>query len=98
MMPGTYWVWASRPQAGSATIKNVDVIVENLLRQALTLDDEGRAAIAGALIESLHGEADPGAEAAWDREIERRVRQIDDGTVKMTPWSEVRKRLFHGVE
>lgn len=76
----------------------MNVIAEKLLRQALTLDDEGRAAIAGALIESLHGEADPGAEAAWDREIDRRVRQIDAGSVKMTPWSEVRKRLFHGFE
>ncbi|HEV7671499.1 MAG TPA: addiction module protein [Thermoanaerobaculia bacterium] len=76
----------------------MNVIAEKLLRQALTLNDEGRAAIAGALIDSVHGEADPGAEAAWDREIDRRVRQIDDGSVAMTPWSEVRKRLFHGFE
>ncbi len=76
----------------------MNVIAAKLLRQALTLSDEGRAEIAGALIESLHGEADPGAEAAWDREIDRRVRQIDDGSVEMTPWSEVRKRLFDGFE
>ncbi len=72
--------------------------VETLLQQALTLDEKARAAIAGALIESLHPQADPGAEAAWDREIDRRVRQIDEGSVEMTPWSEVRRRLFDGLE
>lgn len=72
--------------------------VEILLQQALTLDEKGRAAIAGALIESLHPHAEPGTEAAWDREIERRVQQIDEGSVEMTPWSEVRKRLFDGLE
>jgi putative addiction module component (TIGR02574 family) len=67
--------------------------VEILLQQALTLDEKSRAAIAGALIESLDPQADPGAEAAWDREIDRRLQQIDEGSVDLTPWSAVRKRL-----
>ncbi len=72
--------------------------VELLLEQALMLDEKARAAIAGALIESLEPRADPDAQAAWDPEIDRRVRQIDEGAVEMTPWSEVRKRLFDGFE
>jgi len=39
-------------------------MVEELLRQALNLDDKDRASLAGALIESLYGEAEPGAEEA----------------------------------
>ena len=76
----------------------MNVMAESLLQQALSLDEKARAAIAGALIESLDPQTDPGAGAAWDREIDRRVRQIDEGSVEMTPWSEVRRRLFHGLE
>jgi putative addiction module component (TIGR02574 family) len=72
--------------------------VEEVLEQALTLDEKGRASVAGALIESLHERVDPEVEEAWDAEIERRVQEIDLGLVEMTPWSEVRKRLFRGLE
>jgi len=40
----------------------------------------------------------PGAEEDWDEEIERRIQEIESGTVEMTPWSEVRQRLFRGFE
>jgi putative addiction module component (TIGR02574 family) len=69
-----------------------------LLRQALGLDEKDRAMVAGALIESLHGEAEPGAEEAWDKEIKRRVQELDSGAVKTVPWSEVRAQLFRGFE
>lgn len=74
------------------------VTTEEVLRQALSLDENGRASVAGALIESLHSEEDPEAEEAWDTEIGRRVREIDSGAVEMTPWSEVRRQLFRGYE
>ena len=73
---------------------NERLTVEEVLEQALTLDEKGRASVAGALIESLHEQVDPEAEEAWDAEIERRVQEIDLGLVEMTPWSEVRKRLL----
>lgn len=71
---------------------------EEVLKQALTLDEKGRASVAGALIESLHRQVDPDADEAWDAEILRRVQEIDSGAVKMVPWSEVRQRLFRGLE
>jgi putative addiction module component (TIGR02574 family) len=37
---------------------------------------------------------DEDVEAAWDEEVERRVRQIDSGEVKTIPWEEVRARVF----
>ena len=54
--------------------------------------------LAGALIESLHGELDAGAEGAWEAEIQRRVRELESGAVETIPWSEVRERLFRGFE
>jgi putative addiction module component (TIGR02574 family) len=71
---------------------------ESLLKQVLTLDEKDRASVAGALIESLHEPADPGAEDAWDTEIRRRVEELESGAVKGVPWSEVRERLFRGFE
>ncbi len=58
---------------------------ENLLKKALSLDEEDRASIAGALIESLHGEPETGAEEAWEAEIKRRVAALDARTVETVP-------------
>ena len=71
---------------------------DKLLKQALSLDERDRASLAGALIESLHGDAEPGAADAWEKEIERRVAKLESGSVKTVPWFEVRERLFQGFE
>ena len=62
----------------------------------MSLDEKDRAALAGALIESLHGEAEPGAEEAWEAAIQRRVDELETGAVEAVPWSEVRERFFRG--
>lgn len=72
--------------------------VRDLLREALSLDEKDRAALAGALIESLYGEPEPGADEAWEAVIERRVEELETGAVESVPWSEVRERLFRGYE
>lgn len=33
-------------------------------------------------------------EAAWSEEIQRRLAEIDAGTVELVPWEEVRAELF----
>ena len=63
-------------------------------KQASELSEADRAALAGLLIESLEGEPDPDVEAAWATEIEKRVAELDAGTVKSIPWEEVRQRLL----
>jgi putative addiction module component (TIGR02574 family) len=68
-----------------------------LLKQALELDERDRATLAGALIESLDAEVDADAEAAWDKEIGRRVAELEAGSVATVAWSEVRDRLFSGL-
>jgi putative addiction module component (TIGR02574 family) len=63
-------------------------------KAASELSDEDRAALAGLLIESLEGEPDPDVEAAWASEIEKRVAELDAGTVQSIPWEQVRQRLL----
>ena len=65
-----------------------------ILKDALTLPAEARAALADSLIESLDTEVDEHAESAWKSEIERRLKGLDSGVVKPVPWSEVRSRLM----
>ena len=65
----------------------------DLLKEALKLPPEARAALAGSLLDSLDQEVDEDAEAAWQVEIERRLRELNSGTVKPIPWSQARLRI-----
>jgi putative addiction module component (TIGR02574 family) len=64
-----------------------------LLKEAMELPPEARAALAGSLIDSLDDQVDEDAEVAWDAEIARRIRELDEGKVKLVPWAEARRRL-----
>ncbi len=68
-------------------------ILADLKQKASQLSDTERAELALTLIESLDGPADPEVEEAWRLEIERRVRQIERGEVKLIPGDEVFARL-----
>lgn len=65
-----------------------------ILKEALALPAEARAALADSLWESLDPEADPGVEEAWRREVRRRLSELDSGAVATIPWSEARSRLL----
>ena len=56
-----------------------------ILKEALALPTEARAALAGSLLESLDTEVDEDAEAAWATEVNRRVAELDSGAVKTIP-------------
>ena len=62
--------------------------------QALALPIEARVALADTLLESVDSEVDEDAEAAWQREIARRMAELDSGVVTPIPWAEVRARLM----
>ncbi len=64
-----------------------------LLRDALALPAEARAALIDSLIGSLDIEVDENAEEAWREEIYRRLQEIDSGAVKLIPWDDARRRL-----
>lgn len=69
-----------------------------VLRDALALPAEVRAALVDSLIESLDPTIDEGAEEAWREEIYRRLEQIDSGAVQLIPWEDARRRLRTRLE
>jgi putative addiction module component (TIGR02574 family) len=67
--------------------------IDDILKQALRLPPEARAALAGSLIDSLDEPLDLDAESAWEAEIAARIREIDEGKVTLIPWAEARARI-----
>ena len=67
----------------------MSTLVEELSVRAKTLSAEDRARLVEELLDSLQGESDAEAESAWDREIERRVEEIESGAVKLISAEEV---------
>ena len=68
--------------------------LRELIREATELAENDRATLAGVMIESLDPKPTPEVRAAWSREIERRVREIDEGKVELIDWEEIRAELF----
>lgn len=66
---------------------------EEILNAALKLNEKEKAAIAASLLESLDPLVDDDVESAWQEEIQKRIHEIETGTVSLVPWSEVRKML-----
>jgi putative addiction module component (TIGR02574 family) len=69
-----------------------------VLRDALALSPEVRAALVDSLIGSLDTAVDAAAEEAWRDEIYRRLQQIDGGAVHLIPWEDARRRLRSRLE
>ena len=68
-------------------------ILANILKEALALPADQRAALAGSLISSLDEEPDEQVEEAWGVEIARRLAEIDSGQVKLLSWAEARRQF-----
>ena len=67
----------------------LDAVTED----ALILPPEQRLALARQLLESVELAPEPGAEAAWEAEIVRRIASFRAGESKTTPAGEVFARL-----
>ena len=68
--------------------------LKELIREAVELPESDRATLAGVMLESLDPRPTPEVKAAWSREIARRVREIDEGSVEPLDWQDVRAELF----
>ena len=68
--------------------------LKELIREAVELPESDRATLAGVMIESLDPRPTPAVKAAWSREIERRVREIDEGTVELLDWDDLRAEFL----
>ena len=67
----------------------------DLFDEAMRLEPQERSTLMRLLIEALDAD-DPeeGVEDAWRVEIERRMAELDSGSVETIPWEEVRARLY----
>jgi putative addiction module component (TIGR02574 family) len=64
-----------------------------LLRKALALPEAERIALVDVLIESLDDAADVDVERTWEREISRRISDLDSGKARTVSWEEVQQRI-----
>jgi len=67
--------------------------IAEILKEALKLPAEARAALAGTLLDSLDETVDKDAESAWEAEISVRLKEIDEGKLNLIPWAEARARI-----
>ena len=67
--------------------------VQELKAELKSLPPQQRAELAHFLIDSLDQEADPDAEAEWDKEVERRVAEIKSGQAQGIAAEEVFAKL-----
>jgi len=63
--------------------------LNKMIDEALALPPESRAKLARELVASLEEGSDTDVEAAWDREIEKRVAQIRSGEAQSRPAEQV---------
>ena len=70
------------------------MVTEEILEYALKKPEKERAQMAEALLASLDTPVvDEDVELAWQREIAKRINDVESGAVKCVPWEEIRDRL-----
>jgi len=67
--------------------------LEDISLEALVLPPDQRLVLARRLLDSVELEPEPGAEAAWQAEIARRIERLDSGDSRPIPADEVFARL-----
>jgi putative addiction module component (TIGR02574 family) len=67
--------------------------LEELSHDALVLPPDQRLTLARRLLDSVDLEPEPGAAAAWEAEIARRIQRFDAGESRGIPAAEVFARL-----
>ena len=67
--------------------------LEKLRSEALRLPELERAELAHDLVKSLDAPADTDAVEAWEKELLRRLAEVDAGTAKLIDRDELRNRM-----
>jgi putative addiction module component (TIGR02574 family) len=88
LVPPKRWSDHFRDAPNNRTVKRKAV---DILKEALALPSEERAALAASLLESLDTDVEEDAEAAWLTEVHRRLAELDCCAVNTVPWAEVRR-------
>jgi putative addiction module component (TIGR02574 family) len=72
---------------------NPVVTKKDLIEGALHLPPSERAEIAREIIASLDAAPEEGVQEAWLREIQRRAQEAQGGSVPLSDWGDVQKRI-----
>jgi putative addiction module component (TIGR02574 family) len=67
--------------------------VSDLLKQALALPVEERAALANTLLDSLET-TNQSVQEAWDEEVARRIAEPKAGKAVTVPWEQLHRELL----
>jgi putative addiction module component (TIGR02574 family) len=72
--------------------------LDKLFDKALSLEPQDRLLLAQLLIGSVQGPPGGRTEEEWTAEVERRIRDVDEGRVETIPWDIVREELRALIE
>jgi len=67
--------------------------ISELLKKALKLSAEERAALANTLLESLET-TEESVQEAWDNEVARRILDLKAGKAVTVPWEQLHRELL----
>ena len=67
--------------------------VSDLLKRAIELPVEERAALANTLLDSLRT-AEQSVQQAWDEEVARRMKDLKAGKAVTVPWEQLHRELL----
>ena len=68
--------------------------ISDLLKRALALPVDERAALANTLLDSLETTAHQSVQEAWDQEVARRIEDLKAGRAVTVPWEELHRELL----
>jgi len=71
---------------------------KDIIEAALKLPDAERMEVAELLYESVEEWVDPEEDEAWDREIKRRLKLVDEGKATFMSWEEARRIITGGED
>jgi putative addiction module component (TIGR02574 family) len=67
-------------------------LAKDIVKAAIQLPENERVLVVEELLASLEQGTDKDVDAAWAAEIERRSREIKEGTVRLLSWRQVKSR------
>ena len=67
--------------------------ITDLLKRALALSADERAALANTLLDSLETGSES-VEEAWDKEVARRMADLKAGKAVTVPWEQLHRELL----
>jgi len=67
--------------------------VSDLLKRALALSVDERAALANTLLDSIEA-ANESVQEAWDAEVARRISDLKAGKAVTVPWEQLHRELL----